>query len=263
MNKLAGKTIAITGASGGIGKEIAIQSAKKGMRVILLARSLDKLEGLKEELMKQYSIEAYAYHLDVSDAQEVESVFSHIHRSIGEVDVLINNAGYGTFKEVLDTSVEEISSMFAVNVVGLMACTKAVLPHMKQRKRGHIVNIASQAGKIATPKSTLYSSTKFAVLGYSNALRLELMEDHIFVTTVNPGPIRTNFFNIADESGAYAKNVGKFMLEPEDVAAKVVESLLTNRREINLPGWMNWLGKWYTLFPKVSERVGKKAFFKK
>ncbi|MGE7764620.1 SDR family NAD(P)-dependent oxidoreductase [Peribacillus sp. NPDC096540] len=263
MNKLQGKVIVITGASGGNGKEVAIQAAKQGGRLVLLARSLDKLHLLRDELTNQYGVDAYAYKLDVADTHQVEMVFADIHAQIGEVDVLVNNAGFGTFKEALDTELDETKAMFAVNVIGLMACTKLVLPYMKKRKSGHIINIASQAGKIATPKSTLYSSTKFAVLGYSNALRLELMEDHVFVTTVNPGPIETNFFSIADESGAYVKNIEKFMLKPEDVAAKIVAAMLTNKREINLPGWMDLAGKWYNMFPRITETFGKKAFFKK
>ncbi|MFD9626871.1 SDR family NAD(P)-dependent oxidoreductase [Peribacillus muralis] len=263
MKNLQGKVIVITGASGGIGKEVAIEAAKQGGRLVLLARSLDKLEQLKKELTNQYGIDAYAFKLDVSDTDQITTVFDDIHAQIGEVDVLVNNAGFGTFKEAQDTKMDETKAMFAVNVIGLMACTKLVLPYMKQRKSGHIINIASQAGKIATPKSSLYSSTKFAVLGYSNALRLELMEDHVYVTTVNPGPIETNFFGIADESGTYVKNVEKFMLKPEKVATKIVAAMLTNKREINLPGWMDVAGKWYTLFPGITEFLGKKAFFKK
>lgn len=263
MSKLQGKVVVITGASGGIGKEIAIQSAQRGARLVLLARSLDKLQTLKADLNSQFGVDVFVYKLDVSDTEQVEKVFADIFVQVGEVDVLVNNAGFGTFKEVLDTELEETKAMFAVNVIGLMACTKFVLPHMKRKQAGHIINIASQAGKMATPKSTLYSSTKFAVLGYSNALRLELMADRIHVTTVNPGPIETNFFNIADESGTYVKNIKKFMLKPEDVAGKIVGAMLTNKREINLPGWMDLAGKWYTLFPKITETLGKKAFFKK
>ena len=263
MSKLSGKVIVITGASGGIGKEIAIQSAQLGARLVLLARSLDKLQTLKDSLINQYRVDVFVWKLDVSDTEQVERVFVDIHDQVGTVDVLVNNAGHGTFKEVLDTDLEESKGMFAVNVIGLMACTKFVLPHMKRKQAGHIINIASQAGKIATPKSTLYSATKFAVLGYSNALRLELMEDNIHVTTVNPGPIETNFFTIADESGTYMKDIKKFMLKPEDVAAKVVAAMLTNKREINLPAWMNMASKFHTLFPRITETVGKKAFFKK
>ncbi|WP_110927524.1 SDR family NAD(P)-dependent oxidoreductase [Bacillus massiliglaciei] len=263
MNQLKGKTVIVTGASGGIGLEIARLAAEKGARTVLLARSLAKLESIQAELAEKYGAEVYVYQLDVSDANMVEQVFKKIFDTVGEADVLVNNAGYGIFKEADQTDAKEAEAMFRVNVLGLMACTNMVLPAMKRRRQGHIMNIASQAGKIATPKSSLYSATKFAVLGYSNALRLEVMEYGIHVTTVNPGPVETNFFSIADESGSYAKSIARFMLKSEEVAAKVVGAMLTNKREINLPGWMNAAGKLYTLFPGTAEFFGKKAFFKK
>lgn len=138
-----------------------------------------------------------------------------------------------------------------------------VLPVMKQQKGGHIINVASMAGKIATPKSSVYSATKHAVLGYSNSLRLELADDNVFVTTVNPGPIATNFFNIADEQGTYVKNVQRYMLQPEFVAKKITDAMLTKTREINLPRWMNAGSVIFALFPRLFEKAGKKVFNKK
>lgn len=263
MSRLKGKCVVITGASGGIGRETAIRSAREGARVILLARSIDKLNELKEEIAGRYQTEAYAFKLDVADTAQIKTVFDEIVAAAGEIDVLVNNAGFGVFKEAHAADLAEAKAMFDVNVLGLIACTQAVIPSMKRRKQGHIINIASIAGKIATPKSSVYSATKHAVLGYSNSLRLELMRDHVFVTTVNPGPISTNFFNIADESGTYVKNVAKFMLKPDYVAEKIVSAMLTKKREINLPGWMNLGSVFYTLFPRTVEAVGKNAFFKK
>ncbi|MDQ0219076.1 SDR family oxidoreductase [Peribacillus cavernae] len=263
MSRLQGKCVVITGASGGIGRETAIRAACEGARVVLLARSIDKLDELKRHLIEQYRTEAYAFRLDVADTTQVKRIFAEIVAVAGEIDVLINNAGFGVFKEAHEADLEETKAMFDVNVLGLIACTQMVLPSMKRRKKGHIINIASQAGKIATPKSSVYSATKHAVLGYSNSLRLESMRDHVFVTTVNPGPISTNFFNIADESGTYVKNVERFMLKPDYVADKIVSAIFTKRREINLPGWMNLGSIFYTLFPRIVETVGKNAFFKK
>lgn len=263
MNRLQGKTVVITGASGGLGKEIAIQSAKYGASVILLARSMDKLEVVRQMLIDIYQVEAYAFQLDVANPNHVKAVFTQIAREVGEIDVLVNNAGYGIFKEAFETDVHEAKAMFDVNVLGLMACTSSVLPMMKRRKSGHIINIASQAGKMETPKSSLYSATKFAVLGYSNALRMELKNDHVFVTTVNPGPIATDFFSLADESGNYIKSIDKIILKPEAVAKKIVDAMFTNKREINVPGWMDMVSKLYYLFPKTVERIGKQAFLKK
>lgn len=262
-NKLEGQNVFITGASGGIGAEIARRCAQRGAELFLFARNLQKLEELKTELEKKYSSKVHVYRLDVSDTDEIEKVFRKVLSEIKQIDVLVNNAGFGVFRAADEASIDEMKGMFSVNVVGLMACTSMVLPMMKARKRGHIINIASQAGKIATPKSSVYSATKHAVLGYTNSLRLEVADFDIFVTAVNPGPIATNFFDIADEKGTYVKNVQRYMLKPEYVAEKIVESMLTKRREINLPRWMNAGSVVYALFPRLFERLGKRAFNKK
>ncbi len=262
-SRLQGKNIFITGASGGIGAEIARLCAKRGASLYLFARSLDKLEQLKEELEGEYSSRVHVYQLDVSDTDEVERVFKRVLGEVQTIDVLVNNAGFGVFRLAEEASIAEIKGMFSVNVVGLMACTSMVLPVMKAENKGHIINIASQAGKIATPKSSVYSATKHAVLGYTNSLRMEVADSNIFVTAVNPGPIATSFFDIADESGTYVKNVQRFMLKPEYVAEKIVNAMLTKKREINLPRWMNTGSVIYALFPNLFERIGKKAFNKK
>lgn len=260
---LKGKTIVITGASGGIGAEIAKLCAASGANLVLLARSVDKLEQLQIELQQKHQVDVDVFQLDVSDTEKVKEVFTNIFAKVIHVDILVNNAGFGVFREAHQASFAEMKGMFDVNVVGLMACTSMVLPKMRERRYGHIINIASQAGKIATPKSSVYSATKHAVLGYTNALRMEVSDFNVLVTSVNPGPIATNFFNIADEQGTYVKNVQRFMLKPEFVAQKVVDSMLTKTREINLPRWMNMGSLFYVLFPRLFERLGKKAFNQK
>ncbi|MDZ5471106.1 SDR family oxidoreductase (plasmid) [Bacillus sp. 31A1R] len=260
---LSGKNIFITGASGGIGAEIARLCAARGANLYLFARSLDKLEALKSDLGNQYPVKIEVHRLDVSDTDAIHEVFTTVLKDLKTVDILVNNAGYGIFREAHEASVDEVKGMFNVNVVGLMACTSMVLPFMREQRSGHIINIASQAGKIATPKSSVYSATKHAVLGYTNSLRMELADLNVFVTSVNPGPIATNFFNIADEQGTYVKNIQRFMLQPEFVAKKVVDAMLTRTREINLPSWMNLGSVFYALFPRVFERIGKRAFNQK
>jgi len=261
--QLKGKNIVITGASGGIGAEIAKLCAASGANLVLIARSIEKLKQLQTELQQKHQVRVAVYQLDVSNTEKVKEVFTAIFSEIGEVDILVNNAGFGVFREAHAATMDEIKGMFDVNVVGLMACTSMVLPKMRERRSGHIINIASQAGKIATPKSSVYSATKHAVLGYTNSLRMELSDYNVLVTSVNPGPIATNFFNIADEKGTYVKNVKRFMLQPDYVARKVVERMLTKTREINLPRWMNMGSVVYVLFPRLFERIGKKAFNKK
>jgi short-subunit dehydrogenase len=262
-NRLKGKNIIITGASGGIGAEMARLCARRGANLVLLARSADKLEALKAELEDGYRVRVIAKSLDVSDTEAVQRVFPEVLAEIGHCDILVNNAGFGVFRHAHEANFEEIKSMFDVNVVGLMACTSMVLPGMREKRSGHIINIASQAGKIATPKSSVYSATKHAVLGYTNSLRMEVSDFGIFVTSVNPGPIATNFFAIADEQGTYVKNIQRFMLQPEYVAKQVVERMLTRTREINLPRWMGAGSTIYALFPRAFELIGKRAFNQK
>lgn len=260
---LKNKNIIITGASSGIGLAVAEQCAARGANLILLARRINKLEEIKKDLEERFGVSVFVHQLDVSCTEEIEAVFAKIMAEVKRVDILVNNAGFGRFRYAHETTIDEVKDMFRVNVVGLIACTSMVLPLMKKQKSGHIINIASMAGKVATPKSSIYSATKHAVLGYSNSLRMELADDNVYVTTVNPGPIATNFFALADEDGTYVKNVGRYMLKPEDVAEKITNAMLTKTREINLPRWMNAGSILLALCPNLFERIGKKAFHKK
>jgi short-subunit dehydrogenase len=263
IRRLTNKNVVITGASGGIGLSIATLCAERGANVVLLARRLDVLEGIQKKLQERFSGSIHVYKLDVSNTDEVKTVFSKVLTELGRIDVLVNNAGYGVFDAAHDVSIKDAKGMFGVNVIGLIACTSMVLPLMRQQRSGHIINIASQAGKIATPKSSVYSATKHAVIGYTNSLRMELSDVNITVTAVNPGPIETNFFNIADEKGTYVKSVERYMLKPEFVARKVVDAMLTRTREINLPRWMNAGSIAFALFPRLFERIGKQMLNKK
>lgn len=258
-NHLHNKIIVITGASSGIGLTLALDVAKQGGIPVLLARTTRKLEAASEEILKTTGIEAPFFTLDVGDNEAVIKTFTQIVEKYDRVDVLINNAGYAIFDAFIDAKVEDVKGMFDVNVFGLIACTKAVLPTMIKQNKGHIINIASQAGKLATPKSSIYSATKHAVLAITNSLRMELMDTNIFVSAVNPGPIKTPFFDRADTSGNYKKNVEKFMLESSFVSAKIIQLMERPKREMNLPGWMGIGTTFYQLFPSIVEKIaGKK-----
>lgn len=261
--RIKGKTIAVTGASGGLGMEIARQAAKNGANLILMARSYDKLAALRDELMTKYSIKAHVYSLDVSKREKIEETFKKIKQEVGPIDILVNNAGFGVFDTVLEMDLDEAEGMIETNVLGLITCTKLVLSDMVSRRSGHIINIASQAGKMATPKSSVYSATKHAVLGFTNSLRMEMHGRHVYVTSVNPGPIRTNFFNIADKEGTYIKNIDRLMIDPVKLAGRIVDAMMTGKREINAPGWMNAGSKIYSLFPRTFETLGRSQFNKK
>lgn len=263
MHRLKDKVILITGASSGIGASIALEVGKFGARPILIARNREKLELVQKAFFERYGVKPPFYIVDVGNRLEVEKAFEKIQAENKKIDILINNAGFGVFEAFVDTDLGEIEEMFSVNVFGLMHLTKLILPQMLERNSGHIINIASQAGKIATPKSSGYSASKCAVIGFSNSLRMELKKSNIHVSTVNPGPVKTEFFTIADRSGDYVRNIGKFMLDPEVVTKKIVKLIFHPKRELNMPGWMNISSKFYLLFPAFVEKIAARLFDKK
>ncbi len=262
-DRLRGKTVIITGATGGLGEQIAVRCAESGARLVLIARNGEKLERMKRELGDRFSASVSAYAADLARREEIEALFPKIERETETVDCLVNNAGFGLFKTTQDITMEEAENMFAVNVFALMALTKFVLPAMLKQRSGHIINIASQAGKIATPKAGVYAATKSAVLSFTDSLRMEVKGTGVFVTAVNPGPMATRFFQTADPSGTYVANLGRWIVPAEKVAEKIVGRMLTDTREINIPVPMNLAAKLHALFPSLVEKVGKKAFYKK
>ncbi|WP_062513713.1 SDR family oxidoreductase [Halobacillus sp. KGW1] len=264
MNELVkGKKVLITGASSGIGQYIAIHTAMQGGVPILVARSTDKLRIIAEKIEESFSIECPWYTADLSMDAEWKDVIDQICYDHGSIDALVNNAGMAVFDLVEQAKWKDIERMVAVNVTSLFRSTHQLLPHFLQKGEGHIVNIASQAGKMATPKSSVYAATKHAVLGFTNALRMEVEQKGVFVTSVNLGPVQTNFFEQADPAGTYQKAVEQMMLDPNHVARTVVDHLFTKCREINMPAWMNAGSKLYALSPGTIEKVMKKQFEKK
>ncbi|MFD2670632.1 SDR family NAD(P)-dependent oxidoreductase [Marinicrinis sediminis] len=241
----------ITGASSGIGAEMAREVAKRGHIPILTARSLPALQQIARSIPGPSGV----YQMDVTQEEDVTRVVQQIMTDWKCIDVCINNAGFGVFKSVEETTMEEIQSMMNVNYTGLVRCTKAVLPAMRSRGKGHVINIASLAGKVGTAKSAGYAATKHAVIGFSSALRQELRGSGIRVSLVNPGPIETPFFHIADPDGTYVNNLPKWMLlKPEKVAQRVVAIIGSNRLELNLPFYSGWAAKFALLFPRFFDR---------
>jgi uncharacterized protein len=260
---LTNKIIVITGASSGIGAQIAVDVALHGAVPILLARSSEKLKKVQQIIKNKTNIEAFIYSVDIGDDEAVQRVFMNIYKKFPHIDVLINNAGFGIFELFKDAKTKDIENMFQVNVFGMMYCTKQVLPEMLSKNKGHIINVSSQAGKLATPKSSGYTASKHAVLGFSNSLRLELKQSNIMVSTVNPGPVKTAFFEVADQSGSYEKSVEKYMIHPTVVSSAVIKIIQKPKREINLPRWMDIGSKLYQLMPGVVEKIAGQAFYMK
>ena len=255
MNDLTGQVIFITGASSGIGKNVAIQAVKRGATVILTARNIKKLAEVKYECEQERPNSAHIYELDVTNTENIESVTNNVFMNFEKVDVVVNSAGFGDFTAVVESDPEVTKSMVEVNTLGLMYISRLFAQHMIIQEHGHIVNIGSMAGKIPTTKSGAYAASKAAVIAFSDSLRLELEPLGIYVTTVNPGPVKTNFFEIADKSGDYLEKVGFIALDPENLAKKIVRQFGKNKRELNLPHVMNGFHKFYVLFPKLGDKL--------
>ena len=236
------RTILITGASGGLAQEMVKLLPED--RLILLGRNQEKLEKLYAS-----HPQAECIGIDITDSSAVQDLVEDLYQRYGQIDILVNNAGYGIFEEFDQITNEQIHAMFEVNTFALMQLSRLMGAHMKAAGKGHIVNIVSMAGLVATAKSSLYSATKFAAIGFSNALRLELMPFGVHVTTVNPGPDRS-----------YVKAVDRYILEPDFVAKKIVKNFGKPKRELNLPWLLNLTHKLYTLFPRISDKLASKMF---
>ncbi|MBS7576168.1 MULTISPECIES: SDR family oxidoreductase [unclassified Enterococcus] len=247
----------ITGASGGLGSELAKQL--QGFKtIILVGRNKANLSAVAKSISQE--TEVVILPCDLSQRTEIEALAASVIENYKQIDLLINNAGFGEFKYFSEFELDEIDQMFKVNVLGLIYLTRLLAIPMIKSQNGHIINIASMAGKIASSKSTIYSATKFAVIGFSNALRLELAPFGIFVTTVNPGPIATGFFEHNENNRAYLARVQNLALRPEKVAQKIVASVGYNKREINLPAYLECAARLYQLSPKIGDFLTAKVF---
>jgi NADP-dependent 3-hydroxy acid dehydrogenase YdfG len=183
------RTWFITGASTGFGRLLAEEVLKAGGKVIATARKLDKVADLEQK----YPGRAKALVLDVTDAGQIEAAVAEAFAQFGRVDVLVNNAGYGLAGAVEEVSEAEYMPMFETNVFGLIRVTRAFLPRLREQRSGHILNLSSIGGVVASPGMGYYNASKFAVEGLSEALAAELAPLSLYVTIVEPGPFRTDF----------------------------------------------------------------------
>jgi len=204
------KVALVTGASSGIGQAAAIELKKQGFTVYAGARRVERMEVLRTQGIMVLS-------LDVTDETSVREAVALIEQDAGRLDVLVNNAGYGSYGSVEEVPLEEGRRQFDVNVFGVMRLTQLVIPLMRRQGAGRIINVTSMGGKISTPFGAWYHGTKFALEGMSDALRVELKPFGIDVVVIEPGAIRTEWGGIAAEhlletsgQGVYATAARKF-----------------------------------------------------
>lgn len=208
--------VLISGCSSGIGLSLAREFASRGCRVFATARRPDRIAELQHEKMQVAA-------LDVTDQKSIDACVAEVMARAGRIDVLVNNAGYALMGPVIDLSIEDLRLQFETNVIGLIALTQAVAPHMIQQRSGLIVNIASVSGVCATPFAGAYCGTKAAVNLLSDALRMELAPFGINVITVQPGRIQSGFGDAA------AKKMGRqdrsfYAPVAEDISARAAIS---------------------------------------
>ncbi|AVK60579.1 short-chain dehydrogenase [Lactobacillus sp. CBA3605] len=260
MPDLTGQTVLITGASSGLGEQLALAVAAQGAHVVLMARRAERLQAVAAQCRVLSQAQALVCAGDISQVAAVERVFTTIDQQFGHLDIVINAAGFGYLAPAVAISPAMMTRMFRVNTLGVMYVSQLAAQRMVLAQHGEIVNVASIAGKLATPKSAVYAATKAALIAYDNALRLELKPAQVNVMTVNPGPITTDFFKTADPTGHYLEQVDKIALNPVKLAALIVSKLGHQRRELNRPRLMAAANLGYQMAPKLGDWLAGTVF---
>ncbi len=213
----------ITGASKGIGRAIALSLSKEGVNSVLASRNPRLLSMVQKEITDSGG-KAIAVPTDVTSENSVHNLVFETQKRFGKIDILVNNAGVGVFSNVVDLKLEEYESMMNVNVKGVFLCSRAVLPGMMKQRKGEIINIASLAGKNSFAGGSVYSATKWGLIGFARSLMLEVREYNIRVVTISPGSVNTGF-------SSQERNE-PLIIQPGDVADTVLFAL-------TMPGRVN------------------------
>ncbi|MDB6025216.1 MAG: short-chain dehydrogenase/reductase [Verrucomicrobiales bacterium] len=231
------ETVLITGASSGIGLELARQFAKHGHRLILTAPVKEELENIARDFSREYHVEVGIIPQDLTQPDAAENIFRNVQRDGAEIHILVNNAGFGQRGKFWEISLESDIAMIRVNIEATLRLTKLFLPEMLNRNAGRILNTASIAGFEPGPLLAVYHATKAFVLSLSESLATELEGTGITVTALCPGATDTDFFPKANmlESRAFQQNK---VMAPQDVAALGYDALMRGDR-VYVPGAMN------------------------
>jgi len=216
---IAGKVVVVTGASKGIGKATALMLAKKGARLAISART----EDLLSKVAKECGPNTFAFTGDMSNENDIKAFIKQTKEKFGSIDILINNAGLGIFKPILETTTEQWDTMFNLNVRGLFIATRECISHLREAGESVIVNVVSLAGKNAFTNGAGYAASKHAVLGFSRCLMLEERKNGVRVLAICPGSVDTPFF---DPTRVMSKprNPDK-ILKAKDVAFSIVHMI--------------------------------------
>jgi uncharacterized protein len=243
------KMVLVTGASGGIGEELARQLAAKGYDLILVARTQSKLETLAKDLLGKYNIRAATIALDLSSHTATQDILKHLEAQQLKVDVLVNNAGFGEYGEFATSDPVKQEQMLNLNIVTLTMLTRALLPKMLENKWGRVMNVASTAAFMPGPLMSVYYATKAYVLSFSEAIAEELKGTGVTVTTLCPGPTETGFQARADMQDSKLVK-GRNLMGVAEVVKQGLEGL-ERGQSVVIPGLMNQM---QALFPRFLPR---------
>ena len=265
MSTWQGKVAIVTGGSSGLGRAIARALSRRGAKVVIAARTKEKLDEVAGELAATGG-EVLAVPADIRRQQDVDALVAQTIERFGRIDALVNNAGSSARGAAIDTTAEEFADLMDLNLTALVRCTRAAMPHLLESK-GHLVNIGSLAGKTAARYMGAYSATKHAVSAYSQQLRLELGPQGLHVLLVSPGPIARDERRVYSEEKvgslpASARKPGGgvkvSLLDPDRLAAQILDACQRGRAELVIPGRARWIFALSQLWPSLGDWVIRK-----
>ncbi|MCX6135256.1 MAG: SDR family NAD(P)-dependent oxidoreductase [Ignavibacteriales bacterium] len=221
---LKGSVALVTGAGRGIGRSVALSLAKEGVEVILTARTVAELNQVKKEI-ESSGERSSVIPADLTDDRQIAKLFEELQRQYQRLDILVNNAGIGVFSPVRTLALGDFDRMWSLNMRAVMLATQHALKFMEAQKSGAIVNVASLAGRNAFIGGAGYAATKWALIGFSRSLMLEVREHNIRVVTICPGSVDTSFSPTPKDPSKSEK-----ILHPQDVADTVLAALMLPER---------------------------------
>lgn len=235
-------TALITGASSGIGLELAKIHSSKGGDLVIVARNIEKLNQLQKELEDIYQTEVLVIQADLSQENAYKDIFKITSALNIEIDILINNAGFGYISKFYESNLERQQKMIEVNIKSLMSLTHIYLDGMIKRKRGKILNVSSTAGFIPGPLQSVYYASKSFVNSFSQAISQEVKEHKITVTALCPGPVDTNFSKVASPTGKGVWKNSKTAISTARCGYKAMEQgKLIAINQVSLSFALNWI----------------------
>jgi hypothetical protein len=256
MWPLRERVVVVTGASSGIGRATALAAARAGAQVVLAARRETRLHQVAAEIRRLGAV-AHVFPLDLSDHAAATYLVDATIVRCRRLDVLINNAGYGLYARIEDAHPDDFERIFAVNVLSPLAAMRAAVLHMRRQGEGHIVNVASLAAARGLPGMGVYCATKAALVSATEALRAELHGSGVRASVVSPGPVHTEFQDVAEVRGArpwFAGRLTRFTVSPDYVASVILRAVRTGAADVTIP----WYGRLeFVLAPLVPGLVDR------